>query len=234
MAIDVVFRWEDVGDRAEDKAVLVIDTLRATTTMVGLFEKGADRVMACPTVEEAFAHRISLPSAILGGERQNQAPPGFDAGNSIFDYPETLVHGRSVVFTTTNGTRAIDAVTRTASWVGLACLRNRSVAGAAQQRLSDTALIVCAGTAGATSWEDTLTAGAIVDTWPRDAWTDGARLAWTSFHVHRERLLKGLMMSRHAQILQETGMGRDIEHAAALDATSIIPVRDAQGWFVKS
>ncbi len=229
----MVFRWEDVGDRIQDQAVLVIDTLRATTTMVGFFEMGAGRVFACPTVEEAFVRRSSLPSAILGGERENKAPRGFDAGNSIFEYSDQMIGGRSVIFTTTNGTRAIGAVAQKASWVGLACLRNRRAAGNAQQRQSDSALVVCAGTQGTTAWEDTLTAGAVVDTWPRDTWTDGALVAWTVFHAYQEDLLAGLWASRHAKVLQDAGLSRDIEYASKLDATCIVPVLDAQEWFVK-
>lgn len=223
-----------MGDRCEDKAVLVIDTLRATTTIVGLFDKGAHRVFACPTVEEAFALRASLPSAILGGERQNQALPGFDAGNSIFEYSDVMVTGREVVFSTTNGTQAIGSVAKSASWVGLACLRNRTVAAAAQQRHSDSALIVCAGTQGMTSWEDTLTAGAVVDVWPRSTWTDGALLAWTAFQAHQHDLLAGLLASHHAKVLQEAGMDRDVAYASELDASRTVPWLDAEGWFVRA
>lgn len=228
----MIFRWEDVEDRARNQAVLVIDTLRATTTIVGLLQKGASRVFACPSVEEAFRHRIAWPEAVLGGERNNRAPKGFDAGNSIFEYSEAMLAGRSVIFTTTNGTQAIGAVAKTAAWIGLACLRNRKVAGALQQQQSDGGVIVCAGTAGAVSWEDTLTAGAVVDTWPPHTWTDGARLAWTAFDHHRDDLLAGVLASSHARVLQESGMGRDIEYAAELDASRVIPVRDAEGWFI--
>lgn len=210
---------------------MVIDTLRATTTIVGLLQEGASRVLACPTVEEAFRQRVAWPDAVLGGERNNRAPHGFDAGNSIFEYSRAMLAGRSVIFTTTNGTQAIKAVANTASWVGLACLRNREIAGTTQQHQSDQGLIVCAGTQGAVSWEDTLTAGAVVDTWPPDTWTDGARLAWTAFNYHRDDLLAGVLASSHAHVLQESGMGRDIEYAAMLDAGPVMPVRDAEGWF---
>ena len=217
----MAFRWEDARERARNHAVLVIDTLRATTTIVGLLQKGASRVLACPTVEDAFRHRVVWPDAVLGGERNNRAPKGFDAGNSIFEYSEAMLAGRSVIFTTTNGTQAIEAVAKTASWVGLACLRNREMAGIFQQRQSDEGLLVCAGTAGAVSWEDTITAGAVVDTWPPHTWTDGARLAWTAFNQHRDDLLVGILASSHARVLEESGMGRDIEYAAELDASQV-------------
>ncbi len=225
-----MFRWEDVPTDVENWAVLVIDTLRATTTLVTIIDRGGDQVLTCPSVDEAFGYKRKNPSLILGGERNNQPLPGFDAGNSPFDYPPAKIKGRSVVLTTTNGTQAINSV-KAARWVGLAALTNARAAALCQRDQNLPGLVVCAGTVGQVAWEDVLTAGAIVALWPEEQWTDAARLAVAAYDAHRDTLQTGLLLSRHAQHLVAEGLGRDVEYASQRDLSSVVPVRQADGWF---
>lgn len=210
--------------------MLVIDTLRATTTLTTILDRGAAKVLTCASLDEAFHYKRQDPALILGGERHNQPVPGFDAGNSPFDYPPDLVEGRSVILTTTNGTQAVSRV-QNAAWVGLACLLNAEAAARRQQMQKFDALVVCAGTVGEVSWEDVLTAGAVVNEWPDRDWTDASRLAWTAFAANQTQIAQSVMQSRHAQHLLVSGMERDVAYAARLNQSSTVPVRGPDGWF---
>lgn len=228
--ISVAYRWQDVGGDLDGRAVLVIDTLRATTTMATILHNGADAVFPCGDLAEAYALKEGDPSLILGGERDNRPPPGFDGGNSPFDYPPDRVAGRRVVLTTTNGTQAVERV-RTAPWVGCAALVNAEAAAARQRQTDRSGLVVCAGTQGHLSLEDVLAAGAIVAEWPQAAWTDSARMAFWVYDRFRHNLYAGLTQADHAHALMEGGYVRDLEYAAQLNALAVVPVRGPDGWF---
>ncbi len=94
------------------RVAVVIDVLRATTTMIHALAAGAESVRPCQEVAEAFRLRDQLGAAhcVLGGERHGLLIEGFQLDNSPFRYTPEVVRGKSVVFTTTNGTRAIAAV----------------------------------------------------------------------------------------------------------------------------
>lgn len=142
---------------------VILDILRASTTIVHVLAHGAARVI--PTGEIAEARRVAggLPvgSVLLGGEREGLQIEGFDLDNSPFAYTPELVKGRTIVFTTTNGTRALlrsDRADRVliGSFVNLQAV----VDDLAQE--DRPVHLVCAGTKGKVTLEDTLCAGAIV------------------------------------------------------------------------
>src|SRR5437016_9884451 len=87
---------------------VVIDVLRATTTIVHALAAGCTVVRPCAEVEEArdLAGRMRAGRVLLGGERGGVAPPGFDLGNSPREYTAKVCKGTTLVLTTTNGTRA--------------------------------------------------------------------------------------------------------------------------------
>ena len=98
--------------RAEGFAAVVIDILRASTTIVTALANGAARVIPLTTVEEARARREKEPESLLGGERNAVPPPGFDLGNSPREYTPERVNGKTIIITTTNGTRACQSADR--------------------------------------------------------------------------------------------------------------------------
>jgi len=143
--------------------VVVVDVLRASTTIVHALEAGATEVIPCLEVEDAQATAAELPrdAVILGGERRGLRIEGFDLGNSPGEYTPDRVEGRTVVFTTTNGTRAM-AQCRLADRVLIGAFVNVSavcerLVGARQIHL------LCAGTRGQFSRDDMLLAGLLVE-----------------------------------------------------------------------
>jgi 2-phosphosulfolactate phosphatase len=97
------------ADALNGGTAVIIDILRASSTMITAMQNGAKRVIPCGTTEEAFRLREQSPneSIILGGERGGVKIQGFDFGNSPAEYSTAAVAGRTVVFTTTNGPKAI-------------------------------------------------------------------------------------------------------------------------------
>jgi 2-phosphosulfolactate phosphatase len=143
--------------------VVVIDVLRASTTIVYALEAGAKEVLPCLEVRDArsVAADLAREDAVLGGERKGLPIEGFDLGNSPSEYAAYRVGGRTVVFTTTNGTRAMLHCTQAAR-VLIGAFVNASAVfealiGAEQVHL------LCAGTRGQMSDDDILLAGLLVD-----------------------------------------------------------------------
>jgi 2-phosphosulfolactate phosphatase len=143
---------------------VVIDLLRATTTACHALASGATEVRPCLEIEEArhLAETLGRDSCLLGGERAGVRIEGFDCGNSPTEYTRERVVGKTLVFTTTNGTRAIGRVLE-ANRILLASLANLSAVCNEIATPPKPLDIVCAGTDGGITREDVLVAGALVD-----------------------------------------------------------------------
>lgn len=206
--------------------VVAIDTLRAATTAAAALAAGARAVRPVAGVDEAFALRDRLPGAVLGGERGMLAVPGFDAGNSPRDYPRSLVRGREVVLTTTNGTLAL-ARARFARSVAFAALSTAHLAAIwLLLQEADEALVVMSGTDGRFSYEDALTAGAIAMQVPGAELDDLLLTACAAFQGRRRQIEEALRITPHGQRLIAAGFEADVALAARLRGSRVLPVRD--------
>lgn len=244
------------ADALNEGTAVIIDILRASSTMITALQNGATRVIPCGTTEEAFQLRDQSPqdSILLGGERDGVKIQGFDFGNSPAEYSPSLVAGRTVVFTTTNGTKAIlKASSATTILIG-AFLNRATLADWLRQEHRNTHLI-CAGTDGIVTGEDVLFAGAVVDELlghsspdSQDSvsasWTlnDSAVIAWSLWRQTVADIAKGdagtatqVISKRLAQAMRNTQGGRnlvslgydsDISLCSQLDQFRIIPELD--------
>lgn len=139
---------------------IVVDVLRATSTIAQALASGYRRVLCCAEVDEAFALKESLGDAVLGGERKAVAVPGFDLGNSPREYVEP--RGETLILTTTNGTRAIlSAAAAGAETVLVGSLLNLEAVAAAAA--GGDVEVVCAGLQGRFTIDDAYCAGRIVE-----------------------------------------------------------------------
>lgn len=217
---------------------VILDILRASTTIVHALAHGAARVI--PTGEVAEARRVAggLPvgSVLLGGEREGLQIEGFDLDNSPFAYTPELVKGRTIVFTTTNGTRALlrsDRADRVliGSFVNLQAI----VDDLAQEERP--VHLVCAGTKGKVTLEDALCAGAIVGRLlercglPDAAWDDD-QLQLALDHYRRrvarpDGLLQALRQGYGGRNCRRLGFDDQIERAAECDLFGIVPEYNA-------
>lgn len=222
--------------------VVVIDVLRATTTILAALEAGARSVIPVQDVEEAKKIADSFsPRPLLGGERDGMRIPGFDLGNSPEEYTPHVVAGRDIIFSTTNGTRALQAC-RDADQVLLASFTNRS-AVANRIRTYDNVQILCAGTDGHVTCEDAWLAGALIDhrcaSGPQMILNDSARLCWHSWlsecgsRPSPDRLYELLLTAGGSHRLCQLGNHADIRFASRLDGSTAVAAMNLATWQVK-
>jgi 2-phosphosulfolactate phosphatase len=220
-------------------SAVVIDVLRASTTIVYALAAGARAVVPCATIASARERAVSLPKgqAILGGERGGLPIEGFALGNSPAEYTSETVGGKTLVLTTTNGTRAL-LHCASAAEVAIAAFVNLS---AVCKWLADRSRVdlVCAGTDGQLTREDALVAGAIVcrlraggDWRPNDDAIVAGEL-WRPIIEQsppaelRARVVEAMRESLGGQNLIAIGMEHDIELAAEIDRFDIVPRFDS-------
>lgn len=177
MRVDVDFTPDEAGAAPTG---LVIDVIRATSTICQALAAGYERVFCAAEVEEARALREALGEGVLGGERNAVRIPGFDFGNSPREYDDAIAE--MVVLSTTNGTRAVVAAAQRCERVFVASLLNLSAVVEAAREAGDDVVVVCAGVQGALALDDAFVAGRIVELlgWERtDAAEAAARLVST-------------------------------------------------------
>ncbi len=219
--------------RAEGFAAVVIDILRASTTIVTALANGAARVIPLTTVEEARARREKEPESLLGGERNAVPPPGFDLGNSPREYTPERVNGKTIIITTTNGTRACQSADRAgAGPVVIGGFVNLQAVTDFCRSFKGPLLFVCAGCQGRFSLEDSLYAGAVIKRLGSSGFqlTDGARTCLTLYDRWQDGDLAAVIANGdHGRRLAGLGFHRDIQLAAAVDSHPVLPIyRDGE------
>jgi 2-phosphosulfolactate phosphatase len=158
MRIDVAFTPAEAGPA---HVAVVVDVMRATSTIAQALASGYRRVLCCGEIDEARALREQLgDEAVVGGERQAVLIKGFDLGASPRDYLEP--RAETAILTTTNGTRSTLAAAANAQHVLLGSLLNLDAVAAAAREPGEDITIVCAGYLGAFAIDDAYCAGRIV------------------------------------------------------------------------
>lgn len=207
------------------RQVVVIDVLRATTTIVQALAAGAECVMPFASVDDAqAAAQETEPTALLCGERYGFKIDDFDLGNSPAEYTTDTVGGKRLILTTTNGTRAL-IYCRAAGRILLGAFTNLS-AICRELASYDQCHLVCAGTDGEVTKEDALLAGAIIDR-VADSVIEGAGAelavrAWQ--RIDPAQLAQQFETTLGGLNLLKIDMGNDLAWAAAIDQHSLIPV----------
>ncbi len=206
---------------------VVIDVLRATTTIVYALAAGCSSVRPVLEIEEAHqtADRMSAGSVILAGERGGLPIPGFDRGNSPLEFTASSCRGCCVVMTTTNGTRALLRAAEADRVLAAAFVNFSAVC---EQLVHDDRPLhlICAGSDGQPSLEDSLLAGALIEVlcdFFELQLNDSARLAWDCFENHGLVLPSVLELGRGGQNLRQLGFDADISAAAEIDTFAVVP-----------
>jgi 2-phosphosulfolactate phosphatase len=192
---------------------IVVDVLRATSTIAQALASGYRRVLCCSEIEEARALRREIPDSLVGGERQAVRIEGFDVGASPREFLERRAD--TLILSTTNGTRAVLEAARCCDDVLLGSLLNLEAVGRAVQGRD--AVIVCAGFQGAFALDDAYCAGRIVQLLDADR-TDaaiGAELIAQAFPT----ALDGL----NSRTYGPPGLEEDIAFCAHESVLDVVP-----------
>ena len=214
--------------------VVVVDQLRATSTIAAALAAGAARVVPMYTVDDALAERdrrsAESPPPLLAGERSGVKPDTFDLGNSPQALTPEIAADRSVVFTTTNGTAAL-LHAATADLVLTGALANRSAV--AEEIAADPRPIhvLCAGTRGGVTLDDLIAAGAIaerlIEAGRNPSHDDGVRVA---LHAWADAQARGIEAALGAswggRNLTRLGLTEDVAWCARVDHLSVVPIFD--------
>jgi 2-phosphosulfolactate phosphatase len=203
---------------------VMIDLLRASTTIVHALSAGADAVIPCQTVEEAQTAAANLTSAktVLGGERDGVRIDGFDFGNSPAEYTKESVSGKTVVFTTTNGTHAL-ARCREAKRVLISGFVNLTAVAKELQASALPVHLVCAGTNGRVTGEDILFAGALADELQPDSMNDSTRIAIDDYNMNKDDLRQAVANSAGGRNVIQAGHEADIDRVLDRNRFDIVP-----------
>jgi 2-phosphosulfolactate phosphatase len=232
MRLDVVF--SPAGLAAADiqgRTAFVIDILRATTSICAALHHGAKALIPVASTEEALrlAQTIGSTDVLLAGEKNCLRIPGFQLGNSPLEMTEPAVRGKTVIVTTTNGTKAMLACQGAAAVYGT-CAGNLSAsAEKARETLErdDRVLIVCAGRDGAFSLDDAYCAGrlaaaALGDHRSRRGLNDAAIASLDLVRRYGDDWQRPLRHSRAGRELIKLGFRDDVLDAARLDAYPVL------------
>jgi 2-phosphosulfolactate phosphatase len=210
-----------------DKKVVVIDVLRATSTIVtALGNKALEIIPAIEPAEVADLVRvIGSKECLIGGERKGLKIEGFDLGNSPAEYTEEQVSGKRLILCTTNGTKAVKSA-QGAAEVCIGSFLNIEVVVDYLQDSTQDIVLICSGRDQNLCLEDMACAGAMIHSLQasiRPMLTDAAKLALYVYEKAAPDLAGFVNQTQHGHYLQEIGMGEDIGRCLALNKYPIIP-----------
>lgn len=242
--LDVVLAPGLLGEASLQGALcVVVDVLRASTTIIAALASGANEVRACINSAEArqCAGLLREGTYLLGGEEMGRPIGGFHLGNSPLEYlsPST-VDSKTILLSTANGTPTLRKLhMRSGAPVYIAALVNASavssaIAGAILGDSSKGVVIVCAGQDGKPTAEDILCAGLIVQRFGQQLLhngitlelTDGALIAATFASCNEANVADVLAAAEHGRYLRTIGFVADLEFAGQIDTYNIVPVFD--------
>jgi 2-phosphosulfolactate phosphatase len=232
LKINLYFTHKHVDSTLDlkDKNVVVIDVLRTSTSMIVGLTNGAKEIV--PTEDVATAGLIGRNSqgeSLLCGERNGKIIEGFNLGNSIKEYIPDIVSGKTLIFSSTNGTPALmkSKFARNCIVLGFA---NMSRVVEYLIHLNEDFIVLCAGRSGEFSLEDTVCAGMLITNLTKEnssvhyELTDLALGASKLYLSYKYGLLRMLKESEHGKFLIEIGFGDDLPECAKVDISSALPV----------
>jgi len=208
------------------RVALVVDVLRASTTVVAACAAGCRQVIPVATADAARERAARLGDALLAGERGGDMIPGFDLGNSPLEYTPARVAGRRIVLTTTNGTAAMLAAAA-ADAAAVAALTNMDAAVRWAVAQGRDVTVLCSGENGRLSLEDSVCAGVIVDRLAAEAAidaTDAAIVARRVGQYYARDLARLIEDSTWARKLTRAGREADLAACLAFAGAEMVPV----------
>lgn len=211
--------------KQEYSVVVAIDVLRATTAICTAFEHGAEKIIPVSSVEEALEYKRM--GFMAGAERGGKIVDGFDFGNSPFSFMGNAVQGKTLVLTTTNGTRAINLAAKSHKVI-VGALVNLDAVIEYLIEQPDDVLLLASGWQGKFNLEDSICAGAITEALLASGKylsdEDSTIAAMFLFQKARDNYFGFLKASSHRRRLRNLNLNEDIKYCLTPNQTRVIPV----------
>lgn len=208
-----------------ESIVVVIDVLRATSSICVAFANGVKSIVPVATIEESLAYREK--GFLVGAERNGEMLDGFDLGNSPYSYMDPKIAGRDVALSTTNGTQAIASVKGAYKIVAGSFLNLDTLCNWLKEQ-DRSVLLLCSGWKNSFNLEDTLFAGAVVDGLQNDfdlsQMRDAALAAQHLYNLAKNDLDGFLEKSSHRIRLEKLNIDSDIKYCLTPNQTKVVPV----------
>ena len=209
----------------KDTVVVIIDIFRATSTITAALDNSAACVIPVSSVEECISLGKSIENSLTAGERDGKVAAGLEYGNSPLEYPKSFVEGKTLVLTTTNGTRLLHMV-QDADVIVIGSFLNLDAICAFLRDRQKNVLLACAAWKDRVNLEDTLYAGAVVNG-IKDHFSincDSVRSALHLYNASNGRYLEFLQDSSHYRRLSGFGLEKDMEYCTTPNLHPIVPV----------
>lgn len=205
--------------------VVVIDVLRATSAITTGIHYGLKSIIPVSSIEEALEYKSK--GYLVGAERDGKIVEGFDFGNSPYAFMKPEMIGKTVVLTTTNGTKAIN-ISKKDKTVVIGCLNNLDILCSWLMEQNKNILILASGWKDKVNLEDTICGGAIADTLLESrrfrSDEDSTVAAKFIYRSAREHLLSFLRASSHRRRLIKLNIQKDVKYCLTLNTVPCIPI----------
>ena len=226
MKIDIIISADDIKpQKVQDKTVLVIDMLRATSVITTAIANGCKEVIPLLTIEEAMELvRENRDQYILGGERKALKIEGFDCSNSPIEYSSEVVGDKTIVLTTTNGTRAIKG-SEGASNILIGAMINAEAAARRIKQLNKDVIIVNEGTYNEFSIDDFICSGYIIDCLINMTDVELMDISKTAHYIYKnnEDIFSFIKLASHYERIKELGLDADLKYCCQKSIIDIVP-----------
>ena len=207
--------------------VVVIDVLRATSTIATALFNGAKEIIPVDSVQRCIQLGKEL-ACVTAGERDGQIAPGLQYGNSSFEYPREFIAGKTLVLTTTNVTKLLHmALAKGATEIITGAFLNLSAVCEHLIKMNKNVILACAGWKDRVNMEDTMFAGAVVSTVGEyfSINCDSSRIAETVYRKAKKDMFEFMKSNdaSHYHRLMNFGLERDIRHCLTPDLANVLP-----------
>lgn len=211
--------------------VIIIDIFRATSTITTALYNGAEKVIPIASVQDCINAKIENEAYVTAGERDGKVAPGLEYGNSPFEYPESFIKDKTLVLTTTNGTKLLHMV-QDADQIVIGSFLNLEILCNYLISQNKKVLLGCAGWKDRVNMEDTLFAGAVAHYLRGhfDILCDSTRMAEELYDKSQEQgtLIDFVKDSNHYRRLSGFGLLKDMEYCLTPNLHPIVPIYDGK------
>ena len=209
-----------------DSVVVIIDVFRATSTIAAALYNGAERIIPVDNIEQCISIGKNL-NAITAGERDGKIIPGLQYGNSPAEYYREFISGKTLVLTTTNGTKLLHmALAKGATDIITGSFPNLSAVCDFLVRTNKKIILGCSGWKDRFNLEDTLFAGAVISRIKKyfTVHCDSSLMAENIYELHKNDMHSFIRSTTHWHRLAGYGLEKDLEWCVTEDAANVLPI----------